>query len=61
MPTKSDEATYKKYLGSKVQTLARIKKEDQRRSEVDPDYEPSGITKRTSTLGFLATNSWRLP
>ena len=45
MPTKSEiiEATYKKYLGSRAQTLARIKKEDQRISEEDDDYEPSGI------------------
>ena len=55
MPTKSEiiEATYKKYLGSRAQTLARIKKEDQRRSEEDDDYEPSGITKKDVDDWFL--------
>ena len=55
MPTKVEiiGATYKKYLGSKAQTLARIKKEDQRRSEEEEDYEPSGITKKDVDEWFL--------
>ncbi len=48
MPTKSEiiANTYKKYLGSKAQTLDRIKSDDKKRSEADPTYVKSGITKQ---------------
>ena len=55
MPTTSEiiAAVYKKYLGSKAQTLARIQKEDRQRSQEDPDYEMSGITKKDVDDWFL--------
>ncbi len=33
-------------LGSKAQTLDRIKCEDEEKSEADPTYVPSGMTKK---------------
>ena len=48
MPTKNEiiRSTYKKYLGSKAQTLDRIQQMDKKKSEEDEDYEPTGITKK---------------
>ena len=48
MPTKNEiiRNTYKKYLGSKAQTLDRIQQMDKKKSEEDEDYEPTGITKK---------------
>ena len=51
MPTKNEiiEHVYKTYLGSRAQTLDRIKSDDEKKSEDPvkyPDYESSGITKR---------------
>ncbi len=47
MPTNEIIAnTDKTFLGSRAQTLDRIKKEDEKKSEADPDYVPTGITKK---------------
>ena len=37
---------YKKFLGSRAQTLDRIKSDDKKKSEAVPPEEPSGITKK---------------
>ena len=59
MPTKTEIIgnVYKKYLGSRAQTLHRIKSDDKKKREADPPEEPSGITKRTSTIGSQITIS----
>ena len=44
---------YKTYLGSRAQTLDRIKSEDKQKSEADPEYEKSGITKKDVDRWFL--------
>ena len=48
MPTKTEIIgnVYKKYLGSRAQTLDRIKSDDKKKSEAVPPEEPSGITKK---------------
>ncbi len=48
MPTKNEICAnvYKKYLGSRAQALDRIKSDDKKKSEADPDYVMSGITKK---------------
>ena len=48
MPTKNEiiRSTYKKYLGSKAQTLDRIQQMDKKKVEEDEDYEPTGTTKK---------------
>ena len=59
MPTKIEiiRNVYKKYLGSRAQTLDRIKSDDKKKSEADPEYEPSGITKKDVDHWFLTTIS----
>ena len=54
MPTKNEiiANVYKTYLGSRAQILDRIKKDDKNKSEADPTYEPSGITKKDVESGF---------
>ncbi len=49
MPPKSDmiPSAYEKCLGSRAETLDRAKSEDKQKSEADPTYVKSGITKRT--------------
>ena len=44
---------YKTYLGSRAQTLDRIKSDDQKKSEADEAYEPSGITQKDVDNWFL--------
>ncbi len=58
MPTKSEiiANTYKKYLGSRAQTLDRIKSDDKKRSEADPTYVKSGITKQDVDRWFLTND-----
>ena len=48
MPTKNEIIgnVYKKYLGSRAQTLDRIKSDDKKKIEAVPPEEPSGITKK---------------
>ncbi len=48
---------YKKYLGSKAQTFERIKAEERRRSEADPQYEKLGITKADVDTWFLRNDN----
>ena len=59
MPTKNEIIgnVYKKYLGSRAQTLDRIKSDDKKKSEADR----TGIPKRTSTIGSQITIRWPLP
>ena len=45
--------TYKKYLGSRAQTLDRIKIDDKKKNDADPTYAPSGITKKDVDSWFL--------
>ena len=55
MPTKNEiiEHVYKTYLGSRAQTLGRIKSDDKKRSEKVPPEELSGITKKDVDNWFL--------
>ncbi len=46
-------SVYKKYLGSKAQTFERIKSEEKKRSEADPQYVKLGITKDDVDKWFL--------
>ena len=46
-------SVYKKYLGSKAQTFERIKSEEKKRSEADPQYVKLGITKADVDKWFL--------
>ena len=58
MPTKNEiiANTYNKYLGSRAQTLDRIKSDDKKKSEADPTYVKSGITKKDVDRWFLAND-----
>ncbi len=55
MPTKNDmiASVYKKYLGSEAQTLDRIKSEEKKKSEADPQCVKLGITKADVDAWFL--------
>ena len=55
MPTKNEiiENVYKTYLGSRAQTLGRIKSDDKKKREAVPLEEPSGITKKDVDNWFL--------
>ena len=55
MPTKNEiiENAYKTYLGSRAQTLGRIKSDDKKKREAVPLEEPSGITKKDVDNWFL--------
>ena len=50
-------SVYKKYLGSKAQTLDRIKSEEKKKSEADPQYEKLGITKADVDTWFLRNDN----
>ncbi len=52
MPTKNETIAnvYNKYLRSRAH---RIKSDDKKKSEADPECEPSGITKRDVDHWFL--------
>ncbi len=47
---------YKKYLGSSAQTLDRISSDDKKKSEADPSYVKSGITKQDVDKWFLSND-----
>ncbi len=49
-------SVYKKYLGSRSQTLDRIKSDDKKKSEADPSYVKSGITKQDVDKWFLTND-----
>ena len=55
MPTKNEIIgnVYKKYLGSRGQTLGRIKSDDKKKSEKVPPEKLSGITKKDVDNWFL--------
>ena len=55
MPTKNEIIgnVYKKFLGSRAQTLDRIKSDDKKKIEAVPPEEPSGITKQDVDNWFL--------
>ena len=46
-------SVYKKSLGSKAQTLDRIKSEEKKKSEADPQCVKLGITKADVDAWFL--------
>ena len=47
---------YKKFLGSKAQTLDRIKSDDKKKKAADKTYKGSGITKKDVEKWFLTND-----